>query len=786
MQNSGWDRLQKRLRAWQRLRQCSQEQEGDTTETPYVDFSPERECLGERTGVSFYAFGDGPGPFRASLWKKLGTRWVKECLREDRLTQAQKAQLTQVESMLAGKALCNPGLLNCPGLVRLTGALSSEERTVTVAADVYLPGNGQDDSASGVLPNPLPMVKRRVQGSEQPHPECLTRLACLFTSLLHLHEGPTKEASTPSPQRWKRLLLQQQSLRVPRIPPVQPADYFARVAGETGTHPPEVNGILSEYQQQFGALHKAFERMTDQLRPTGAADRPVECLVAVASPHGFRDTDDGDWRVFGEKESGDDAPAFAFSLTNTQLREVLSPKVLETLVKEKLRYETRDAASPEAAAMEPLPAMIGHLGKRFLGPASLCAASRFAEWYDLSLGLDPRKVFQIHSADARSIDLDTEVFGLPDKATDWHPRLVCFPLLRLNRGDPDCHDHESADVPKYADRAVPIGVLVGVFSGEDRPDIVWDATLRLWRFSYEAGDLLPTALEAQEAASQSARRETMLVAERIRAGLAIGLYHQLGQDLTIVQQDANSTVVIANRMQQAAADAAGKTEVLEFDLQRWPGRARDLKDDVQRAAQHRQFAFEALTGRQGNGPIQTADLACIVLDMLRTAYGYAFGENVSEGREIIRFDQAACGLEGGFEAKGIHLTVPWDDLRKHHVERSFYEFVLQELCVNAVKTVKDQTSGSIQLSVDDKAITIQNTMTARQYKELKGRLPPSEPPAMRQSGWGIHGVWAYFKHVHDVDFEGIQPLQDVPDDRPGAVTRVPLLTASKGDDGEHE
>jgi len=77
-------------------------------------------------------------------------------------------------------------------------------------------------------------------------------------------------------------------------------------------------------------------------------------------------------------------------------------------------------------------------------------------------------------------------------------------------------------------------------------------------------------------------------------------------------------------------------------------------------------------------------------------------------------------------------------------------------------------------------------MTARQYKELKGRLPPSEPPAMRQSGWGIHGVWAYFKHVHDVDFEGIQPLQDVPDDRPGAVTRVPLLTASKGDDGEHE
>jgi len=40
--------------------------------------------------------------------------------------------------------------------------------------------------------------------------------------------------------------------------------------------------------------------------------------------------------------------------------------------------------------------------------------------------------------------------------------------------------------------------------------------------------------------------------------------------------------------------------------------------------------------------------------------------------------------------------------------------------------------------------------------------------------------------VHDADFQGIQPLPDRDNNRLWAVTRVPLPTASKGDDGEHE
>jgi len=361
---------------------------------------------------------------------------------------------------------------------------------------------------------------------------------------------------------------------------------------------------------------------------------------------------------------------------------------------------------------------------------------------------------------------------------------------------PELRSYTVRYVPNYRTRLddasgsrplLPSGIVVATKSVPSLPlSTLWAQAEIV--FAYVLAPL--SEYYALEVARRSAAEAARVEQERLRAGLATGLYHQLGQDVHIVQMDASSVLTIADRFKEVAEKALSCHElvVVKRDLEAWPGRREDLRDGVQRAAQHRHFAFEALTGTKAHGATHgtTSNLASIVLDMLRVAYQYEFGsDGCPPSRQEIGFVQATSELEKAFYDKGIILTVCWDNLGQFEVEQLFYEFVLQELAVNAVRSVKSQQDNpQINVCIKDNSLRIENTVTKDQYDELRRRPPPSKPPGLTQSGWGIHGVWAYFKHVHNLDFGGILPEQKEGDSNQyWAVAEVPLVIIRR-DGGE--
>lgn len=256
-------------------------------------------------------------------------------------------------------------------------------------------------------------------------------------------------------------------------------------------------------------------------------------------------------------------------------------------------------------------------------------------------------------------------------------------------------------------------------------------------------------MKAKQAAEAVETRE-----HRIRAGMATGLYHQLGQRLEVLKL----------AVEESCPASSGEVSP------EW----RTVGEATAKALAYRQFAFDALTGSRGPDQ-EIGSLAFSVFEALRFAAQFVLRQEVDTESN----SDAPEPLHAAFGNSNVYLTVNWDPLRNIRVDLTLYGFILQELLVNALRYTGTSEGGMKALNVSLKetdnvrVLLVRNTISEAQYAALNNAKPPSEPPIGSQSGWGIHGVWAYFRHVHDIEYRGTRTEQ-VGNDF-WAVTEVPIV-----------
>jgi len=250
-----------------------------------------------------------------------------------------------------------------------------------------------------------------------------------------------------------------------------------------------------------------------------------------------------------------------------------------------------------------------------------------------------------------------------------------------------------------------------------------DEELRLWG-NIGAEMVLPAMMIDQ-------RQEIRIrEGQRLRAGMAVGLYHQLGQVLASARLSLDTVLDQGRRFY----DTVRKSESLDssldegtlFATKQWTPSKLKATKRMDRLQMFREFAFGQLTGAVREAP--SASAWRIALDALEIAKEYSVGSSLAGRIEI----EVSKKLET--------LTINEDA----------YGFILQEILANACRHASGENPW-VRVDLVDEGGTLQievrNSVSEDTYAELK-RVPPdvsSEPGPEKQSGRGLFGVYCLFQ-----------------------------------------
>jgi hypothetical protein len=231
------------------------------------------------------------------------------------------------------------------------------------------------------------------------------------------------------------------------------------------------------------------------------------------------------------------------------------------------------------------------------------------------------------------------------------------------------------------------------------------------------------------------QREEIRVHERekLRAGMAVGLYHQLGQVVKTVRSRVGALIDEGDRLQNKMKELEKSQtfdRVIRSAISKWEGHRDYSIKRMERLQMFRNFAFGQLTGAIENPAYASAK--SVAEEALQLAQEYLL-------------DDFPLGIDIKFGGT----------LGKHQVNEDAYGFILQEIIANACRGASGPTPW-VQIEINEEEgkayIDVTNSLSREKYIKLLGDKPdPSqEPGPEKQSGRGLFGVYCLFqaRNVH--------------------------------------
>jgi len=216
--------------------------------------------------------------------------------------------------------------------------------------------------------------------------------------------------------------------------------------------------------------------------------------------------------------------------------------------------------------------------------------------------------------------------------------------------------------------------------------------------------------------------------ERVRAGMAVGLYHQLGQVVKTVRSRVEALIIEGDRLQRAMQRlerSESFDEVTQSAISKWEDHRDYSLNRLDRLQMFRNFAFGQLTGVIENAV-------------------YASAKSVAEQALLLAqeylLDDRPFGVDIKFGAGLAH----------YQVNEDAYGFILQEIIANACRGASGPEPW-VQIDINEDGgnafIDVTNSVSQDKYiRLLKDKPDPSqEPGPEKQSGRGLFGVFCLFQ-----------------------------------------
>ncbi|HKU77633.1 MAG TPA: hypothetical protein VJR02_27215, partial [Pyrinomonadaceae bacterium] len=277
--------------------------------------------------------------------------------------------------------------------------------------------------------------------------------------------------------------------------------------------------------------------------------------------------------------------------------------------------------------------------------------------------------------------------------------------------------------------SIPIHIPLPAQEGIQRTSILslctknrlTDEELRLWRDVGSEIVLSTMMIDQHEEIRVSER-------ERIRAGMAVGLYHQLGQVLYSVRARVRGLITEGQQLYDEITNIGEERtldEVTQFAISKWPEHRDFSIRRLERLQLFRNFAFGQLTG---------------VVENRNYASAKSVAEEALEQAKEYLLDDVPAGINLEFD----------DTLAQHVVNQDAYGFILQEIIANALRGAsgpKPWVRINVTVEGNKAFINVTNSVSKEVYRKLKENPPePSkEPGPERQSGRGLFGVYCLFQ-----------------------------------------
>jgi hypothetical protein len=223
--------------------------------------------------------------------------------------------------------------------------------------------------------------------------------------------------------------------------------------------------------------------------------------------------------------------------------------------------------------------------------------------------------------------------------------------------------------------------------------------------------------------------------ERLRAGMAVGLYHQLGQVLAsarartdiLISEGEGLSELVEHLNSIDGIDQGEFDTYKEEKLQAWKQNIKQVRARLDRGQMFRDFAYAQLTGTISTKTSATA------LHVAKAAFEIAkeYLLNLDPSQSVsLEFDPSLDAIK---------------------ISEAAYGFILQELVANAYRITSQLPNPKIWISVvqeDGKSfLEVRNSISEEIHRRLK-KTPlnfKDAPGPDRQSGRGLFGIYCIFR-----------------------------------------
>lgn len=223
--------------------------------------------------------------------------------------------------------------------------------------------------------------------------------------------------------------------------------------------------------------------------------------------------------------------------------------------------------------------------------------------------------------------------------------------------------------------------------------------------------------------------------ERLRAGMAVGLYHQLGQVLAsarartdiLISEGEGLSELVEHLKSIDGIDQGEFDTYKEEKLQAWKQNIKQVRARLDRGQMFRDFAYAQLTGTISNETSATA------LHVAKAAFEIAkeYLLNLDPSQSVsLEFDPSLEAIK---------------------ISEAAYGFILQELVANAYRITSQLPNPKIWISVvqedGESFLEVRNSISEEIHRRLK-KTPlnfKDAPGPDRQSGRGLFGIYCIFR-----------------------------------------